>query len=312
MRAFAVRSFGEAPAIHDLPIPAADGAFLIRVQYAGVNPLDNNNLARLTADSAYPYVLGIDFAGVVERVPAGGDDLHAGDRVFGMARTHGAYAEYTAVTPRAKSEPLARIPDGVSDEQAAALPTAAVTALRAVELLGVAAGQRLVVMGATGGVGGYAVQMALSRGAHVIATVRGDADEARRLGAQEVYDTHAADVASALRTAHPDGVDAVLDLVSGPDAIRGDAEFIKPGGRLVSTVFAADEGWFADRQITAHNSASSANPLLSPQGLTEVARMLAAGTITARIRATAELTGAGQILDKLRYGGLHGKAVLRV
>jgi NADPH:quinone reductase len=126
VRAFAVRSFGEAPAIHDLPIPAADGAFLIRVAYAGVNPLDNNNLARLTPDSAYPFVLGIDFAGVVERVPvAGGNDLHVGARVFGMARTHGAYAEYTAVTLGAKSEPLARIPDRVTDEQAAALPTAA-------------------------------------------------------------------------------------------------------------------------------------------------------------------------------------------
>jgi NADPH2:quinone reductase len=312
MRAFAVQSFGEAPAIHDLPVPAASDAFLLRVAYAGLNPLDNNNLARLTAKSTYPYVLGIDFAGVVERVPAGGTDLQAGDRVFGMARTHGAYAQYTAVTPGAKLEPLARIPDGVTDDQAAALPTAAVTALRTVDLLGVTAGQCLVVMGATGGVGGYAVQMALSRGAHVIATVRGDADEARSLGAEEVYDSQAVDVASALHAAHPDGVDAVLDLVSGPEAIRGDAEFIRPGGRLVSTIFAADEGWFAARQITAHNSASSANPFLSPPGLTEVAGMLADGTITTRIRSTADLDGAGQILERLRQGGLRGKAVIRL
>jgi NADPH:quinone reductase-like Zn-dependent oxidoreductase len=62
MRAFAVRDFGEAPVIQDLPVPAADGAFLLRVVYAGVNPLDNHNLARLTASSAYPYVLGIDWA----------------------------------------------------------------------------------------------------------------------------------------------------------------------------------------------------------------------------------------------------------
>jgi NADPH:quinone reductase-like Zn-dependent oxidoreductase len=156
------------------------------------------------------------------------------------------------------------IPAGVTDEQAAALPTAAVTALRTVDLLGITAGQSLVVMGATGGVGGYAVQMALSRGAYVIATV------------------------------------------------RGDAGFIKPGGRLVSTIFAADEKWFAGRQITAHNSASSANPLLSPPGLTEVARMLADGTITARIRSTVNLDGVGQILEKLRQGGLRGKAVIRL
>ena len=180
------------------------------------------------------------------------------------------------------------------------------------DLLGITAGQSLVVMGATGGVGGYAVQMALSRGAYVIATVRGDPDEARRLGAAEVYDSQAVDVASALRAAHPGGVDAVLDLVSGPDAIRADAEFIKPGGRLVSTIFAADEKWFAGRQITAHNSASSANPLLSPQGLTEVARMLADGTITARISSTVGLDGVEQLLQRLRQGGLRGKAVIRL
>ena len=231
MRAFAVRSFGEAPAIHDLPIPAADGAFLIRVRYAGVNPVDYKLLERLTATSTYPFVLGIDFAGVVERVPTGERDLRAGDRIFGMARTHGAYAEYTAVAPGVKTEPLARIPDGVTDEQAAALPIPAITALGSLELLGVTAGQRLVVMGATGGVGGYAVQMARSRGAHVIATVRGDVDEARRLGAEEVYDTKAVDVIDALRASHPDGVDAVLDLVNGTDAIRRDAEILKSGGR---------------------------------------------------------------------------------
>jgi NADPH2:quinone reductase len=312
MHAFAVRSFGEAPDIHDLPIPAADGAFLIRVRYAGVNPLDNNLLGRLTATSTYPFVVGVDFAGVVERVPAGERELRAGDRIFGMARTHGTYAEYTAVPPAAKMEPLAGIPDGVTDEQAAALPVAALTALRSLELLGVTAGQLLVVAGATGGVGGYAVQIARSRGVHVIATVRGDADEARRLGAEEVYDTKAIEMADALRAAHPDGVDAVLDLVNGPDAIRRDAEIIKPGGSLVSTIFAADEGWFAERQITAHNSASSRNPLISPQGLKEVAGMLADGTISTRIRSTVELDAAGQVLEKLRNGGLRGKAVIRL
>jgi NADPH:quinone reductase len=312
MRAFAVRSFGEAPAIHDLPIPAVDDAFLIRVRYAGVNPIDYKLLERLTATSTYPFVVGIDFAGVVERVPKGEREFRAGDRIFGMAWTHGAYAEYTAVAPSVKTEPLARIPDDVTDEQAAALPIPAITALGSLELLGVAAGQRLVVMGATGGVGGYAVQMARSRGAHVSATVRGDADEARRLGAEEVYDTKAVDVVDALRASHPDGVDAVLDLVNGSDAIRRDAEILKSGGSLVSTIYAADEAWFAERQITAHNIASSANPLSSPQGLNEVAHMLADGTITARIRSMVELDGAGQLLEQLRNGGLRGKAVIRL
>src|SRR5580693_8353421 len=300
MRAFAVRSFGEAAAVQDLPVPAVDGGWLVRVRFAGVNPLDSNLLGRLTAASPYPFVAGIDFAGVAERVPAGDHGLQAGDRVFGMARAHGSYAEYTAAAPGAALEPVARIPDGVTDEQAAALPIPATTALRTIDLLEVTAGQQVVVMGATGGVGGYAVQMARSRGAHVIATVRGDADEARRLGAEEVYDSQAGDVIDALRAAHPDGVDAVLDLV------------IRPAGRLVSTIFAADEGWFAQRQITAHNHASSANPLISPQGLVTVAQMLADGTITTRIRSTAGLDTAEQILDELRHGGLRGKAVIRL
>jgi D-arabinose 1-dehydrogenase-like Zn-dependent alcohol dehydrogenase len=156
------------------------------------------------------------------------------------------------------------------------------------------------------------VQIARGRGAHVIATVRGDADEARRLGAEEVYDTKAVEVVDALRTAHPEGVDAVLDLVSGSDAIRRDAEFLKSGGSLVSTVYAADERWFAGRQIKAHNIASNTNPLSSPQGLNEVARMLAVGAITARIRSKVELVDTGAMLDKVRHGGLRGKAVIRL
>jgi NADPH:quinone reductase len=312
MRAFAVRSFGEAPAIHDLPIPAAEGAFLIRVRYAGVNPIDYKLLARLTATSPYPFVMGADFAGVIEKVPEGESDFHIGDRIFGMARKHGAYAEYTAVAPRQKTEPLAKIPDGVSDEQAAALPIAAITALGSLELLGVSAGQRVVVMGAAGAVGGYAVQMARSRGAHVIGTVRGDANEASSLGAEEVYDTKVGDAIAALHAAHPEGVDAVLDLVSNSDAIKRDAEILKSGGRLVSTIYSADEAWFAERHVTAHNILGSDNPFSSPQGLSEVARMLANGTITARIRSTVDLGGTAQILEKLRSGGLSGKAVIRL
>lgn len=312
MRAFAVRKFGEAAAILDLPIPGADGAFLIRVKYAGVNPIDYKLVDRLTATSPFPFVLGADFAGVVESVPAGERDFKIGDRIFGMARTHGAYAEHTAVVRGTNAQPLARIPDGVTDEQAAALPIPGITALASLNLLGVSAGQRIVVMGATGGVGGYAVQMARARGAHVIATVRGDADEARRLGAEEVYDTKAIDVIRAIHAAHSDGVDGVFDLVNGKDAIGRDAEILKAGGSLVSTIYAADEKWFAERKITAHNISSTNNPLSTTDGLNQIARMLGDGTITARIRSTVELDGAAQIIEKLRSGGLRGKAVIHL
>ena len=312
MRAFAVRSFGEPASVQNLPVPAANGAVLIRVRFAGVNPLDNNLLGRLNADSSYPFVVGIDFAGVAERVPAGDHGLRVGDRVFGMARTHGSYAEHTAVARRPRWSRWPRSPTGWPTTRPPRCLLRRSPRSRTIELLEVAAGQHVVVMGATGGVGGYAVQMARSRGAHVIATVRGDDGEARRLGAEEVYDSKAVDVIDALHAAHPDGVDAVLDLFSGADAIKRDAEVIRPGGRLVSTIFAADEGWFAKRQITAHNHSSRANPLISPQGLTAVGQMLADGTITARIGSTVDLDAAGQVLEELRHGGLHGKAVIRL
>lgn len=312
MRAYAVQEFGEAPAILDLPIPAEEGAYLIRVKFAGVNPIDYKLVARLTAESKFPFVLGADFSGVVERIPAGKSEYRVGERVLGMARQHGAYAEYTAVVPGVKTDPIARIPEDLSAEQAAALPIPSITALAALEMLDVARGQRVVVMGATGGVGGYAVQMARSMAAHVIATVRGDAEEARRLGAEEVYDTKAGDVIAAVRKTHPDGVDAVFDLVNGKDAIGRDAEIVKPGGKLVSTIYAADEKWFAERKITAHNIAGLTNPLSNTEGLTRVARMMKDGIITARITAVVELEKAGEIIEKLKKGGLRGKALIRL
>jgi NADPH2:quinone reductase len=93
MRAFAVSSFGEVPAIHDSHMPDQDGTFLIRVSCAGLNPIDYKLVEDLTATSTYPFVVGVDFAGVLERVPPEESELRVGDRVLGIARTHGAYAE---------------------------------------------------------------------------------------------------------------------------------------------------------------------------------------------------------------------------
>ena len=110
-------------------------------------------------------------------------------------------------------------------------------------------------------IGGYAVQTARFRGAYLLATVRDDADEARRLGAEGVHDTK--------------GADAVLDLVNSRDTICRHAEILKPGGSLVSTRYATDKGWFGEGKIMAHNIALTSNLLSMPQGLNEVARMLA-------------------------------------
>src|SRR5260370_7736278 len=84
---------------------------------AGVNPLYYKLVGHLTAKSTYPFILGVDFAGALERAPAAERDLHVGDRVFGMARTHGTYPEYAPVSPAAQPTPLAPIPDRLAPHQ---------------------------------------------------------------------------------------------------------------------------------------------------------------------------------------------------
>ena len=117
MRAVAVRRFGESALMTDLPAPGAEDSVLIRVSYAGVNPVDWQLVDQLTPNSPFPFVLGVDVAGLAEHVPAQETRLRVGDRVFGMARTHGSYAEYTAVPTGGRTEPLARIPDSVPDDR---------------------------------------------------------------------------------------------------------------------------------------------------------------------------------------------------
>jgi D-arabinose 1-dehydrogenase-like Zn-dependent alcohol dehydrogenase len=142
--------------------------------------------------------------------------------------------------------------------------------------------------------------------------VRDDTGEARLLGANEVYDSNAVDVIDAIRAAHPDGVDAILDLVSGAADMRRDADVLKPGGRIVSTNGAADIPWFEQRNITAYNIGPATNPAVSPRGLDTIAQMLAHGIVSARIRSVVALENAGTALDQLRRGGILGKVVIRL
>src|SRR5437016_2099625 len=83
-----------ATAILDLPRPSGADGYVVRVTYAGVNPLDYKLVDALTPQSSYPFVVGVDFAGALEDVPSGERELRPGDRVFGIARTHGSYAEF--------------------------------------------------------------------------------------------------------------------------------------------------------------------------------------------------------------------------
>ncbi|MEU5264544.1 NAD(P)-dependent alcohol dehydrogenase [Amycolatopsis sp. NPDC021455] len=196
MKALVQRVYGppESLSFEDLPDPVpADGEVLVRVRATSVNPYDwhfmrgEPYVARLMPGGfglrVKPGILGCDLAG---RVETAGTRFRPGDDVYALL-PNGAYAEYVCV----REDLLAPMPANLTHEQAAAMPMAAVTALLA--LRGVEAGQRVLVNGASGGVGTFAVQLAAALGARVGAVCGAAGDLARSLGAEDVVDYRSAD-----------------------------------------------------------------------------------------------------------------------
>ncbi|HVA37112.1 MAG TPA: NADP-dependent oxidoreductase [Candidatus Dormibacteraeota bacterium] len=312
MRAFAIDDYGAPGSLHVLPTPEVGaGQLLVRIHAAGVNPADWKLRDGLfgTRGRPFPLVLGQDFAGVVERIGAQVSGYAVGDRVFGVA-PHGSYAEYAAVDA---SGPMARIPASLDDARAAALPTAGLTALASIAFVDPKPDETLLVVGATGGVGGYATQIAHARGVRVVATARSGKERvARSFGADEVIAYDLCDVVAEVTKAHPKGVEALIDVVSDDAALKRISEVLRrPGGRLATTVFAADETWFAQHGLRAANIAAQKTPQWSPEGLAELARMVESGALSVRIDAEMALADAGRALERSKTGQISGKIVLR-
>jgi NADPH:quinone reductase-like Zn-dependent oxidoreductase len=180
MRAVAVSGFGATPELVELPKPVpGPGELLVRIHAAAYNPFDLKVADGALKDSVqhkFPLILGLDGAGVIEAVGPGVHTLKPGDKVYGQflnpAKGRGSYAEYAIATT---ASAIAKMPQGMIFTQAAAVPTASMTAFNMVETARIDAGQRVLVNGATGGVGQSVVQFAANRGAHVIATAQPDA-----------------------------------------------------------------------------------------------------------------------------------------
>lgn len=218
------------PATVDRPEPGI-GQVLIRVRAAGVNPADAMNRQSGIFSGPTPFILGWDVSGLVEATGPGVTLFAPGDEVFGLLpfpRGAGAYAEFVLAPTRA----LVIKPPALTHGEAAALPLAGLTAWQAlVETAGVSSGTRVLITGAAGGVGHLAVQIAASRGAHVIGLTSGaNRDLVRSLGAHEVLDYRTTDFSQTLR-----GLDVVLDVVGGDYPLRA-LQTLRPGGTLVSTL----------------------------------------------------------------------------
>ncbi|HUE26832.1 MAG TPA: NADP-dependent oxidoreductase, partial [Solirubrobacteraceae bacterium] len=244
MRVIAVNEYGAEPALMDVPDPQpGPGQVLIKVGAAGINPFD-----RMIADGAlqaigparFPLVLGVDLAGVVEVVGEGADRFTPGEQLFGQLLiapwgSAGTYAERVAVSEDA---PLARVPQGLDPLLAAALPTAGSTALEIVESLEPLTGKTALLVGAAGGVGSFATQLAANAGAYLLAVAGADAgDRLRSYGAAEVIDYTAGSVPDTLRRAHPDGIDVLIDLASDADGFAALATVVRSGGTALKTPF---------------------------------------------------------------------------
>lgn len=205
------------------------GEVRVRVAAAGVNPVDVGVRRGSPLGRPVPFVPGWDVSGVVDAVGPGVTIHRPGDPVFGMLpfpRGMGAYAEYAVAPARA----LVRKPERLTHVQAAALPLAGLTAWQSlVDTAGVGADSRVAITAAAGGVGHLAVQIAVARGAEVVAVASAHhAEYLRALGVSRLIDARSADFATELRD-----LDAVLDCVGGDYPLRA-IPTLSPGGTLVT------------------------------------------------------------------------------
>ena len=303
MRAVTLDGFDRAPRFRDdLPIPTVGAdELLVRVQASSVNPADAaiaSGMLKGMAEYEFPVTLGRDFAGVVEQVGANVSEHAAGDAVYGFVRhaspaVHdGSWADY-AVVPEGL---VGRKPASVDVSSAAVTPVAGLTAIAALDALELLPGDGVLVVGATGGVGTFFVQLAAAAGAHVIApALADDREDLDELGVSDVLERES-DVIEQVRERFPEGVDALLDLVS----FAPDASVLKEGGRLASPLGAAGE------------EPGRANVMASgtTENLERLATFLDTGALSVKIQDTYPLEQAGSALDSLTGTHTRGKLAI--
>jgi NADPH:quinone reductase len=276
MRAVTVSEYGDTPVVGEIPTPEPGaGQVLLRMRAAGMNPMDAAlaSGAWRPAPATFPMVLGADGAGVVERAGGGAGRFSRGDELFGQ------------------------------------LPTAGGAGLALVTSVEPLADKTVLIVGAGGGVGSFATQFAVNAGARVIANVRAAAaGRMRGYGAAETVDDTGVALPGALRQAHPDGIDVLIDLVSDADGFTALAALVRPGGTAVTTQYVADLGALAAASVTGTNFNFAQH--VSGELLEQVAGALVGGRIVAPPITRITLEQAPAALNPAQAGGADGKTVI--
>lgn len=247
MKAVAVSQFKAAPEVMELPKPTLrPGSLIIRVAAGGMNPFDwklTDGILEGKMPHNFPLIMGTDAAGTVEEVGEGVTRFKVGDHVYGQVIHapvgEGAFAEY-AIVP--DTVIISRAPVKISLTEAASIPTAGMTAQQLLEKSGLKHEQTLLLIGGTGGVGSFLLQLARIQGIYVIATVSDDegASRVKHLGARETINYKKLSVEQQVKDKFPDGVDALIDLASDAATFKTMSALVRKGGVSLTTTFVAD------------------------------------------------------------------------
>ena len=308
MKAVCIYGYGgpEVLVYEDAPRPhPGDGEVLVRVHAAGINPVDwkiREGHLKEMLHHTLPLILGWDVSGVVETAGAGLARLKVGDEVFSRPdiSRDGAYAEFIVI----KESDVALKPKSIDHLHAAALPLAGLTAWQTLfDAGGLAAGQRVLIHAAAGGVGHVAVQLAKWKGAHVIGTAAAKNHEfLRKLGVDQVVDYTTERFEEVVQP-----VDVVLDTMGG-DTQERSWKVLKPGGILVSVVSPPSA------EAASAHGVRQAFVFIKPSApqLAEIAKLASDEKLKAIVETVLPLSDATRAQELSQRGHTRGKIVLRV
>lgn len=313
MKAVLIKEFGDRSKLEvaEIPKPEPDeGEVLIRVKAAGVNPVDykiREGALKNRMPNELPIIPGWDVSGIVEKNGYGASRFDPGDEVFAYARRkiikNGTYAEYLTLPESF----LAYKPKSLSFEEAAAVPLAGLTAFQCLLQKGkLMKDERVLILGATGGVGSFAIQIAKAVGASVVAVAsKKNIAYAVSLGADDFIDYTSTKVSDEVKQRFPDKFDLVFDCV-GKEVLAQAYQYVKRGGRLVSILGQVDKEEAEKHKVLFHYHFVEPNV----KHLNQLTQWIGEGKIKVHLQEKFSLDQVTKAHEMMESGHTTGKIVL--